>query len=286
MIKYLTIIATIIIAFSGCTITNKHKVNSNLDFQYIEQEDKRETYLVFGNERLFKLINNKQNIDTDNDTFEDEYQEIEEEFDPLEGYNRFMTSINNSFYTNILEPIARTYKNILPENVRIGISNFFHNLGFPVRFANNLLQFKGAYAMEELGRFTINSTVGVLGFMDPAKKYFDLNKREEDFGQTLGYYGFSEGFHIVLPLLGPSNLRDTLALVPDYHLDVATAYLTDDENNMINGVLETIGLRFLYQTNKASLNLEKYENLKNEALDLYPFLKDIYTQNRRKKIKE
>ncbi len=278
--KYLIMLITIIITFNACTMTTYHKINSNLEFEYLEK-DQRKSYIVFGKESLFQLIEPDNSIITKEDSFEDEYTEIKEDIDPFESYNRLMTSFNDNLYTYILTPIAKGYKKVLHQNIRISISNFFHNITFPIRFINNILQFKFNNATEELGRFTLNSTIGILGFMDPAKKHFNLEKREEDFGQTLAYYGFGEGFHIVLPIYGPSNIRDILGLIGDSYIDPLSV-----DYKVVNRVEKGIAIMSFETTNNTSLNIGKYENLKKDAIDLYPFLKDIYTQNREKEIKE
>ena len=154
------------------------------------------------------------------DEFEDEFGAAEKEvFDPLSGYNRVMTDFNDSLYVWVLDPVARGYRWVLPYAARRGVKNFFHNLLFPLRFVNNALQLKIKNAGEEFLRFSINSTIGILGFWDPAKEWFDLEAHEEDFGQTLGYYGVGGGFHVVLPFLGPSNVRDMFSLYPDMQMD-------------------------------------------------------------------
>ncbi|TNF51662.1 MAG: VacJ family lipoprotein, partial [Deltaproteobacteria bacterium] len=154
---------------------------------------------------------------------------------------------------------------------------FFRNLLMPVRFTNNLLQLKPKQASIELARFVFNSTVGILGFFDPAAKHCDLHPYPEDFGQTLGYYGVGSGFHIVLPLLGPSNLRDTIGLVPDHFLN-PISYVDDSEVRL--------ALRVYKQVNQTSLHIGEYESLKKDAVDLYPFLRDSYEQRRNKQIEE
>jgi phospholipid-binding lipoprotein MlaA len=280
--RNLIIFIFIIVTFNACTVTSHYKVNNNLGFDLIEEE-KRETYIFFGKEQLIQKVAN--DIFEEDDDFSDEFKEEKEDVDPLKPYNRVMTSFNDYLYINILTPVANGYSIIVPEDARIGLSNFVHNIAFPIRFVNNILQFKFNYAAEELTRFIVNSTAGILGFMDPAKKYLDLEKREEDFGQTLGYYGFKEGFHIVLPIYGPSNLRDVVGLAADNFLYP----LTDTGNlsyNIPNRPEKALGIIIFTTINKTSLNLGKYENLKKDAIDLYPFLKDIYTQNREKLIKE
>ncbi|MDP7622381.1 MAG: VacJ family lipoprotein, partial [SAR324 cluster bacterium] len=154
------------------------------------------------------------------DEFEEEFGSSGEEvFDPLSGYNGVMTEFNDGFYVYFVDPVARGYRWVLPYAARSGVKNFFHNLLFPLRFVNNALQLKIKNAGEEFLRFSINSTIGILGFWDPAKDLFGLEAHEEDFGQTLGYYGVGGGFHVVLPFLGPSNLRDMFSLYPDMQMD-------------------------------------------------------------------
>ncbi|MEE8395720.1 MAG: VacJ family lipoprotein [bacterium] len=220
----------------------------------------------------------EENGDGDDDDFD---EEMEEEFgtampsegsDPLAGYNRVMTGFNDKLYFWIFRPVASGYQWVLPEFARRGVANFFKNLLFPVRFVNNILQLKGLHAGEEFLRFSLNSTVGVLGLWDPAAVWFDLEPRDEDFGQTLGHYGVGSGPHIVLPFLGPSNLRDTLALVPDFAFDpISVVYPLE----------QGITVRVYEEVNYTSLHIGEYENLKRDALDLYPFLRDVYEQNRK-----
>ena len=204
-------------------------------------------------------------------------QEPEELSDPFSGYNRAMTVFNDKVYTYALDPAARAYRFVMPEYSRRGIANFFHNLLYPLRLINNLLQAKFANSGEETARFVTNTTIGVFGLWDPAKDWFGLEAHDEDFGQTLGVWGVGAGPHIVLPFLGPSNLRDMFALVPDFYLDPA-AYLDDRDDR--------VGVFALRSVNDTSLHIGEYENLKRDALDLYPFLRDVYEQNRNKKIME
>jgi len=166
---------------------------------------------------------------------------------------------------------------VIPEGARLAVSRFFRNLLMPVSFVNNLLQLKPKRAGTELARFTINTTVGILGFGDPAADKFDLQPYPEDFGQTLGHYGVGSGFHLVLPLLGPSNLRDTIGLVPDYYLDPVN-YIDDFETR--------IAIHAYKQVNHTSLHIGEYESLKKDAVDLYTFLRDGYEQRRVKQIEE
>ena len=230
------------------------------------------------------------------DGFEDEFENAEEEiFDPLSGYNSVMTEFNDGFYVYVLDPVARGYRWVMPDPARRGVKNFFHNLLFPIRFVNNALQLKPINAAEEMFRFIINSTVGIFGIWDPAKEWFGLEAHEEDFGQTLGYYGVGGGFHIVLPFLGPSNLRDMFSLYPDMQMD--PVYYVDNrpynfpmkEGEYLGLSRQTIqqtNLLMLKTVNRESLRVGQYDNLKKDAIELYPFLRDVYEQNRAKLIEE
>ena len=228
--------------------------------------------------------------------FEDEFGAAEKEvFDPLSGYNRVMTDFNDSLYVWVLDPVARGYRWVLPYAARRGVKNFFHNLLFPLRFVNNALQLKIKNAGEEFLRFSINSTIGILGFWDPAKEWFDLEAHEEDFGQTLGYYGVGGGFHVVLPFLGPSNVRDMFSLYPDMQMDPVNyvenrPYNFPKQEGEYQGVskqtLQEVDLTLLKIINRESLRIGQYANLKKDAIELYPFLRDVYEQNRAKLIKE
>ena len=230
------------------------------------------------------------------DEFEDEFGAAEKEvFDPLSGYNRVMTDFNDSHYVWVLDPVARGYRLVLPYAARRGVKNFFHNLLFPLRFVNNALQLKIKNAGEEFLRFSINSTIGILGFWDPAKEWFDLEAHEEDFGQTLGYYGVGGGFHVVLPFLGPSNVRDMFSLYPDMQMDPVNyvenrPYNFPKQEGEYQGVskqtLQEVDLTLLKTINRESLRIGQYANLKKDAIELYPFLRDVYEQNRAKLIKE
>ena len=200
-----------------------------------------------------------------------------EVFDPLSGYNRFMTRINDKFYFWILKPAASGYAKVTPAVVRRSVGRFFKNLGYPVRFVNNLLQLKVKRAGVETARFLVNTTVGVAGFADPAEAWMDLEAYPEDFGQTLGVYGVGSGFHLVLPLMGPSNLRDAVGKVPDMFLD-PVYYVEPSEL--------AIGISAYDRVNYTSLHLGEYADLKKDAVDWYVFLRSAYEQNRRKKIAE
>lgn len=217
---------------------------------------------------------------TDNEfDLEDEFATVETAppFDPLSGYNRVMTQVNDRIYFWLLKPVSQGYRAVLPEGARLAVGRFFRNLQMPANFVNNLLQLKPKRAGTELARFSINTTIGILGLGDPAAEKFNLQPYPEDFGQTLGHYGVGSGFHLVLPLLGSSNLRDTFGLFPDHYLD-PVSHIDDLETR--------IAINAFKQVNYVSLHLGEYESLKQDAVDLYTFLRDGYEQRRAKQIEE
>jgi len=218
---------------------------------------------------------------------EGEFNPIKEEslFDPLSGYNEVMTTFNDGMYEYILKPVSQGYAYVVPKPAREGIDNAFENLLFPVRFINNLLQFKFQNSIEELGRFVINSTLGIAGFMDVASSEFGLKKHEEDFGQTLGHYGVGSGFHIVLPFLGPSNVRDIVGLVGDTWAS-PLSYIEARDANMLDSSEEEWILKGVKGLNFISLHAEEYDALKKDAIELYPFIRNFYESRRTKLIRE
>ena len=217
------------------------------------------------------------------DAFEDEFAD---EFDvtdappvrdPLGGYNRLMFNVNDRLYFWILKPVSQVYGKIVPRQVRLSVHRCSLNLMFPARFVNNGLQGKFREAGIEAARFGINSTIGILGLFDPAVSRLDLGPAEEDFGQTLGRYGIGGGFPIVLPLLGPANLRDTLGMIPD-------SFLTP--LNYVEPLELAVGISVYERENYISLHIGEYENLKGAALDPYTLVRDAYRQKREAEVEE
>jgi phospholipid-binding lipoprotein MlaA len=150
--------------------------------------------------------------------------------DPIEGFNRCSWAVNNWIFRGIIYPLSLGYNVIAPKPVRTKISNCGHNLTYPVRLVNNCLQGKWKGAWEETKRFSVNSTVGLGGFFDPAIKW-KIGRSDEDFGQTMGKWGSGPWFYLMIPIIGPSNGRDAVGKIVDYPLDIcfwiAQAY--DDE---------------------------------------------------------
>ena len=216
--------------------------------------------------------------DEEFDLLEEELDEEQVDIDdPLEGFNRLMFGLNDTLYFLIFKPVAQTYKVVVPEPGRVGIRNFFQNIGTPVRYVNCLLQGKGPAADIELRRFLVNTTVGVLGFGDPARDQYGLEPTWEDLGQTLGVYGMDSGFYIVWPLLGPSTVRDSLGMVGDAFLN-PVRYVRPCETSAI--ISATRGI------NQSSFHIEAYEDFKAAFLEPYVAMRQSYVQNREEKIKQ
>ena len=225
---------------------------------------------------------------SESDEFEAEFspQSKQELFDPLSGYNEIMTSFNDAFYEYALRPVAKGYAYVVPQMARNGISNAFENLLFPVRFINNILQLKFQNAFEETGRFVINSTMGILGFRDVAGEELGLQKHDEDFGQTLGHYGKGNGFHIVLPFLGPSNARDIVGLFADSWASPLSYISARDDLNLLDNDEQALGLMAFRALNETSLHIDELDSIRKDAIELYPFLRNIYESRRNKQISE
>jgi len=196
--------------------------------------------------------------------------------DPIEPVNRGIFYVNDKLYRWILKPVAKGYRYGVPEGVRVAVRNFFSNLGTPIRAANTLLQGKFKATGTELARFAINSTIGMAGLFDAAKEW-NLHRKDEDTGQTLGVYGLGQGMYIVLPVLGPSSARDAAGLVGDAFLD-PLSYLPTAE--------ESIGARAFRSETDLSFRFEDYDELTAAAVDPYIAVRDAYIQNRAKRVKE
>lgn len=204
-------------------------------------------------------------------------------FDPLRGFNRGMFHFNDRMYFWVLKPTARIYGRVVPKGVRQGIRRCFKNLGFPVRFVNNVLQGKVKGAGRETGRFLVNSTLGLAGFFDPARSWWGWEPSDEDFGQTLGRYGVGDGFPLVLPLVGPTNVRDALGMGADSFLN-PLSYVDPHDPQFFNRT--RLYIRAGEAVNRTSLDIGQYESIKKDALDPYTFIRDAYKQMRDQKIKE
>lgn len=192
--------------------------------------------------------------------------------DPFERYNRGMYAFNDAVDRAVLKPVAEGYVQHVPTPVRSGVNNFFSNLDDVVVLLNDLLQFKLQQAASDFGRILVNSTVGIYGLFDFASSA-GLPKHNEDFGQTLGHWGVASGPYVVLPLLGPSSVRDGSGWLVDYrYTDPATQGLDDQATENVLFATETINTR-AGLLNASSL-------LDTAALDPYIFTRDAFLQRR------
>jgi len=191
--------------------------------------------------------------------------------DPLEGFNRSMFTFNDNLDQYVAKPLARGYKKITPEPVDRGISNFFSNLDEVSAIVNNSLQLKFRDAASDLGRLAVNSTLGLLGFMDVASN-MGLQKHHEDFGQTLGAWGMGPGPYLVLPVIGPSSGRDAVGFTADWFTN-PLYYVVEDA-----GV--SWGLYIIRFVDRRADLLKTTDLLESAALDPYSFMRESYLQRR------
>ncbi len=196
--------------------------------------------------------------------------------DPIEPVNRAIFVFNDRAYYWFLKPVAKGYDYVVPQSVRVAVRNFFLNLATPIRVANNLLQGNLRATGTELARFTINSTIGMAGFFDPAHDGFHLDRKDADLGQTLGKYGLGQGMYLVLPILGPTTLRDGAGRAGDTFLD-PISYLQPTE--------AAVGVDAYKMENNLSLRIGEYEDLTEPALDPYIAVRDAYAQNRARSVR-
>ncbi len=222
----------------------------------------------------------KPEEDSSDNEMLDDYQDsgkIQPVSDPLYYFNYAMYTFNDVLYFAVLQPISSSYKVLTPPMFRKGVKNFFHNLFFPVRFVNNLLQGQVKDAGTEIEIFLINTTIGVLGFGQVAQNEFGLKTCDEDLGQTFGSYTIGNGFYLVLPVLGPSTLRDAVGLAGDSFLNPI---------NYVDPWELSMGIKSYDTINSLSFRLGDYEALKAAAVEPYVAIRNAYIQNREKKIKE
>lgn len=202
------------------------------------------------------------------------------ENDPLERFNRSMYIFNDKLDQYVLKPVATGYDKVTPAPVQKGVSNFFSNLDDILVMANDLLQLKLLQFGSDLGRFVVNSTLGIGGLIDWASD-IGLPKHNEDFGQTLGYWGMPSGPYLVLPLLGPSTVRDTTGLVIDgERLDPIWNKLEDGAPFKRRELDVALGLSALKVVDVRASLLKSESILDEAALDKYSFIREAYLQRR------
>jgi phospholipid-binding lipoprotein MlaA len=191
--------------------------------------------------------------------------------DPIEGFNRAMFAFNEGLDTAVIKPVARGYDAVLPTPVRTGVTNFFGNIEDLMIGANNLLQGKVPDGITDLGRFLVNSTIGVLGLIDWASD-MGLEKHNEDFGQTFGRWGVGNGAYVVLPLFGSRTVRDTVGLIVDTKTDPI---------NRMRRIASRNSLQALRIVNTRANLLPAEKVVEEAAIDKYSYMRDAYLQRRR-----
>ena len=207
----------------------------------------------------------------------------------FEGFSRAMFKLNHGLDTAIFEPVAKGYR-ALPSPIRKGTGNIVDNLRSLLTFSNNILQGDFRNAGNTAGRFLINSTVGIVGIWDPASALGLKEKGKEDFGQTMGAWGTGSGCYFVLPILGPTTVRDSVGLVGNFFLD--PVYHVTHNSEIHNGLVGNSNYSehnyFFYRGTSSvdfrAKNIESWASLEKNSIDLYVSLKSLYLQNRSQQI--
>ena len=202
----------------------------------------------------------------------------------FEKTSRAVFKFNLAFDNAILEPLAKGY-NKLPEPVKIGTSNFTSNIGTLLSIPNNILQGNFQQLGHSVGSFVVNTSVGILGFLNPAER-MGLKPHKEDVGQTLGSYGIGSGCYFVLPILGPTTTRDALGMVADTFVD-PFAHITIREREIFSASgssLDYFAVKGTTAIDFRADNENNFESLEKNSIDLYSSLKSVYLQNRENKI--
>jgi len=200
-------------------------------------------------------------------------------YDPWEGFNRRMYKFNAKFDRYVFLPVVNAYETVTPDMVETGVSNFFKNLGEITNLTNSVLQLKGESTVKTVGRIVINTTIGIVGIIDVATP-MGIHRQDEDFGQTLGSYGVGQGPYLVLPIFGPSTLRDTTGLVAD---SMVYSWMTDEiieELNMDDSDEDNvkIGLTLLRSIDKRhSVKFRYYET--GSPFE-YEWIRKLYLEKR------
>ena len=202
----------------------------------------------------------------------------------FEKVSRGIFKFNQGFDNIVLEPVAKVY-NKLPEPVKNGTGNFTSNIGTLLSIPNLALQGQWNSAGQASASFLINTTVGVLGIGNPAAK-MGLKNQKEDVGQTLGAYGVKGGCYYVLPVLGPTNVRDSIGLLADSFVD-PFAHITIREKELLNisgNKIDYFSVKGVTAVDFRGDNMKNFDNLEKNSLDMYATVKSLYLQNRAKKI--
>lgn len=232
--------------------------------------------------RTYKEEDSKENslvtLDEMEDPFEDELPKVKELEDPFEDYNRFMFRVNHSLAEHFFKPVTHGYMKVVPETARVSIKRMFKNASAPVRYVGSLAQKDFKKSARVFDRFLINTTLGLGGMFDVASKVSRLKEPvDEDFGQVLGSYGVPAGPYLVLPVMGPSTVRDSLGKAVD-------SFLTP--TNYVAPFAAQTGLALGESVNDFSFRMNDLEELEKSTIDPYQSVQDFYNQYREKQIRE
>lgn len=243
-------------------------------------EEKTVIVLTQINEAVAREAQEATPVESKNVTEEAE-EEIPQISDPLAPLNKVMYHFNDKLYFWGLKPVTQVYSHIIPKDFRILIGNFYDNLWAPSRILNNLFQLRLKAAGNELIRFLFNSFAGIGGLGDVAKDALGIKKQEADFGQTLGHYGMGHGIYLVLPVFGPSSLRDGIGLAGDSFMHpltyVSSRHLT---------FWQKVGFAAHEEVNDTSFKLGDYESFKESTIDPYVSMRDAFVQHRSKVVQD
>ena len=204
--------------------------------------------------------------------------DLEDIYDPWESFNEKMFDFNVKLDRYVLKPVARVWRAVIPEPFQVMISNSFDNIRFAPRFVNNVLQGKFGGATREMSRFLINSTAGIGGLFDPAKDYWGIRPSSEDFGQTLGVWGAGPGPYLVLPVLPPTTVRDSIGLGVDMLMDPFGYYVGFFPARFAMKAGDTV--------NDRALNYDLFQGVEETTIDLYSSVRHFYLKRREQQIKE
>jgi len=218
----------------------------------------------------------------------EDYEDLEDPFagdsedlpimsDPLEGYNRWMFGVNETIYDNVLEPVARGYRDTIHENLRIALKNVFSNAMAPVKLVSSLIQLDFEKSGRVLARTLINTTFGIGGLADVAGEEYDIQDVNEDFDQAMGYYGVPTGPYVVLPLFGPSTARNILGRAADSFMSPTFLFAPGSVS---------VGLSVEENINDASFIVDDKKQLEESALDEYESVRDFFHQYRHGLVKK
>jgi phospholipid-binding lipoprotein MlaA len=193
--------------------------------------------------------------------------------DPYENFNRQMYAFNDGLDKAVLEPVAKGYRAVTNEPVRAGVRNFFDNLGEPVTFANEVLQGKVGNAFGTVGRFAINTTIGILGIFNPAEA-MGIQRTDEDFGQTLAVWGIGSGPYLVMPVLGSTNGRDLIGFAGDLYINPINQAEFDNDDAW------RVGLATTDVISARELGIETIDDIRTTQVDPYTTLRRYYVRSR------